>query len=69
MTRLAPCKGCPDRTAGERTTDCHTTCEKYLEYKKARIAEGNARKDYCRARSATLEGMRRMRENPPPRNR
>lgn len=27
-----PCKGCPDRTAGERETDCHTTCEAYKAY-------------------------------------
>lgn len=66
MARLAPCKGCPDRTAGERTTDCHTTCEKYLEYKAACIQKNKARRAYDLVRATTLEGMRRMKENPPP---
>ena len=28
------CKGCKDRTVGDREHDCHTTCEKYIEWKK-----------------------------------
>lgn len=66
MPKIAPCKDCPDRTAGERTTDCHTTCEKYLAYKAACIAEGKARADYNRTITTTLEGRRRLKENPPP---
>ena len=27
-----PCKGCQDRTAGERDRDCHTDCAAYLAY-------------------------------------
>ena len=27
----APCKDCPDRVVG-----CHSTCEKYIEYRKER---------------------------------
>lgn len=66
MARLAPCKGCQDRTSGDRATDCHTTCERYQAYKAARIAENNARRAYWVAHTATLEGMRRMKNNPPP---
>lgn len=28
----APCKNCPDRTI---EPNCHTTCKKYLEWRKA----------------------------------
>jgi len=66
MARLAPCKGCPDRTSGDRVHDCHGTCERYAEYKAACIERGKARRDYWMARTATLEGMRRMKNNPPP---
>lgn len=64
--RIAPCKGCPDRTAGDRVHDCHDTCEKYQAFKAARIAENKARREFELMRSTTLEGMRRMRDNPPP---
>lgn len=65
-TRLAPCKGCPDRTAGERSTDCHTNCERYQAYRAAKIEENKARADYNRMITTTLEGRRRLKENPPP---
>lgn len=65
-TRIAPCKGCPDRTSGDRMTDCHTTCERYAAFREARLKEHKARKEYDLVRSTTLEGMRRMRSNPPP---
>lgn len=64
--RLSPCKGCPDRTTGDRATDCHTTCERYQAYKAAKIAEGRARADYNRAIATTIEGHRRLKDNPPP---
>ena len=28
-----PCKLCSSRTTGERATDCHSSCEKYFEWK------------------------------------
>lgn len=31
----APCKNCPDRRV-TTTENCHSTCEKYLEYKEFR---------------------------------
>jgi hypothetical protein len=65
-TRIAPCKGCPDRTAGERTTDCHTTCERFLAYKEERRAENKARAEYNLTVTTILEGRRRLKENPPP---
>lgn len=65
MTRLAPCKGCPDRTTGERTTDCHTTCERYAEFVAAKAAERHQRILDAQVNSATLEGYRRVREKPP----
>ena len=64
--KIAPCKGCPDRTRGDREHDCHDTCERYQAFKAARIAENKARKAYDLVRSTTLEGMRRMRDHPPP---
>jgi len=66
MPRLAPCKGCPDRTCGDRVHDCHDACERYQAFKAAKIAENNARRQDDLVRSTTLEGMRRMRTNPPP---
>lgn len=64
--RIAPCKGCPDRTSGDRVHDCHTTCERCQAFKAARSAENKARMEYGLVRSTTLEGMRRMKNNPPP---
>lgn len=64
--RISPCKGCPDRTCGDREHDCHDTCERYLEFKAARIEQNRLRREYDLVRSATLEGMRRMKNNPPP---
>lgn len=66
MPRFAPCKGCQDRTSGDRVHDCHDTCERYQAFKAARIAENKARRQSDLVRSTTLEGMRRMRNNPPP---
>lgn len=66
MPRLAPCKGCPDRTTGDRVHDCHDTCERYAAFRAAKIAENRARAEYNRAVATTLEGHRRLKENPPP---
>lgn len=66
MARLAPCKDCPDRTCGDRVHDCHDTCERYQAFKASCIAKNKARMAYWMARTATLEGMRRMKNNPPP---
>lgn len=57
MPRLAPCKDCPDRAPG-----CHSTCERYAEFKVAKEAENKARADYARAHSAMMEGRRRVKE-------
>lgn len=65
MPRLAPCKGCPNRTCGDRATDCHTTCERYAAFRAAKIAENRARADYNRTHSAMMEGRRRVKETPP----
>lgn len=61
-----PCKDCPDRTTGERVHDCHDTCERYAEYRAAKFEETKARTANWLGRTATLEGMRRMKKNPPP---
>lgn len=66
MPRLAPCKGCPDRTCGDRVHDCHDTCERYAAFKAACIERNRVRREYDLIRSTTLEGMRRMKNNPPP---
>lgn len=66
MSRLAPCKGCPDRTTGDRETDCHTTCERYATFRDSCIQKNKARREYDLVRATTLEGMRRMKNNPPP---
>jgi len=66
VSRIAPCKGCPDRTSGDRVHDCHTTCERYAAFKAACIAKNRARREDDLIRSTTLEGMRRMKNNPPP---
>lgn len=66
MPRLAPCKGCPDRTTGDRAHDCHTTCERYAEFREQCIQQNKARAEYCLVRATSLEGHRRLKENPPP---
>lgn len=57
--RHAPCKGCPDRTTGDRTTDCHTACERYLAFKADQIEEGRRRRDFYRVRGVLQEGRQR----------
>jgi hypothetical protein len=43
---MAPCKDCPDRFVG-----CHSTCEKYIQYKKEGREEWlKHRDDYIRQR-------------------
>ena len=66
MANFAPCKGCPDRTTGDRETDCHTNCERYAEFRAACIKKNKARREYVMLRDTVLEGMERMRHNPPP---
>lgn len=66
MAKHAPCKGCPDRTTGDRVHDCHDTCERYQEYRAACIQQNKARTEYCLVKSAAMEGIRRMKNNPPP---
>lgn len=65
MSNIAPCKDCPDRTTGDRVTDCHTTCEKYLAFRAEREKINQARKEDSQARTTSLEGMWRMKKNPP----
>lgn len=66
MPKIAPCKGCPDRTTGDRVHDCHDTCERYQAFRAAKIAEGKARWEYGTAIATSIEGHRRLKENPPP---
>lgn len=61
----APCKGCQDRTTGDRTTDCHTTCERYAAFLAAKATERQARADYNLAVGAEVMGRRRLQDNPP----
>lgn len=65
MARLAPCKGCPDRTTGDRAQDCHTTCERYAEFVAQNIKTNKARREYLIVVSTVLEGKRRLQEKPP----
>lgn len=65
MALLAPCKDCPDRTTGDRTVDCHTTCERYAEFRAQKDAINHALRMYREADSAVIEGHRRVKENPP----
>lgn len=66
MRPIPPCKGCPDRTCGDREHDCHDTCERYQTYRAAKIAENKARVEYNRVCATVLQGHRRLKENPPP---
>ena len=65
MRPIPPCKGCPDRTSGDRVTDCHTTCERYQAYRAAKIEEGRARRQFAMVEGTVIEGRRRLRDNPP----
>lgn len=65
MLRIAPCKDCPDRTTGERTEDCHATCERYAEYVASREAVRKQRILYSQVQSAIVAGHRRLKDNPP----
>ncbi len=62
---LAPCKGCPDRTTGDRTEDCHATCERYAEFCAHNDKIRKARLEYLAATGAAIDGHRRLKENPP----
>ena len=33
---IAPCKGCTPETGRSADPNCHTTCERYIEYQKER---------------------------------
>lgn len=61
----APCKGCPDRTTGDRAVDCHTTCERYAAFKERNAAINKARCEYLQGIGAEIVGRRRLKENPP----
>lgn len=65
MPRLAPCKDCPDRTTGDRTVDCHATCERYAEFQAQQAKIRKARKEYLAAIGLAVEGHRRLHDNPP----
>ena len=65
MARIAPCKGCPDRTTGDRSVDCHTTCERFAEFQAYNDKIRKARLDYLAANGAAAMGHRRLKENPP----
>lgn len=66
MAKHDPCKGCQDRTTGDRVHDCHTTCERYAAQRAACIKKNKARREYALVRTASMEGMQRMKDNPPP---
>lgn len=57
-----PCKGCPDRTTGDRVTDCHTTCEKFRAYREAVEAEAEKRRLWQSVQSAIKAGHTRIKE-------
>lgn len=65
MALMAPCKGCTDRTTGDRATDCHTTCERYAEFLAQRAKIRKARMEYMAANVVAIEGHRRLKECPP----
>lgn len=65
MARLAPCKGCPDRTTGDRTTDCHTTCERYAAFLEEKATIDKARREYNQACAGEIVGRMRVKTNPP----
>ena len=65
MCIKAPCKGCQDRTTGDRTVDCHTTCERYAAFRAAKDAENRARIDYNQAVGAEVMGRLRLQDDPP----
>ena len=54
----APCgKVCPDRKIL-----CHSTCEKYIQYKKDLEKEKQIRMREYDANTASIDGMRRMKK-------
>lgn len=59
MNISAPCKGCMDRTTGDRSTDCHAACERYQEFRQAKIEEGRRRRAFYNVRGALQEGRQR----------
>ena len=65
MANLAPCKGCPDRSTGPRSTDCHATCERYAAFVAAKAAERTQRRLENQVYSAMMQGNRRIKEIPP----
>lgn len=65
MARLAPCKGCQDRTTGDRAVDCHTTCERFAEFQAQNAKIRQARYEYLQGIGATVIGYRRLREKQP----
>lgn len=65
MARIAPCKGCPDRTTGDRAVDCHTTCERFAEFQAQLAKVRKARLEYMAATAAAIEGGRRLQEKRP----
>ena len=65
MAMKAPCKGCPDRTTGDREADCHTTCERYAEFQAELAQIRKARAIYLQGLGAEITGKQRMKDNPP----
>ena len=65
MKGKAPCKDCPDRTTGCRSTDCHATCERYAAFVAAKQAENDRRRMFQQVYSAVAAGHRRVKEVPP----
>lgn len=65
MAMTAPCKGCQDRTTGDRAVDCHTSCERFAEFQAQLAKVRKARLEYMAANAAAIMGHRRLKENPP----
>lgn len=65
MNIRTPCKDCPDRTTGDRTTDCHTTCERYAAFVAMKDEARRQRRLDAEVHSAVLMGHHRLKENPP----
>lgn len=64
MPRSAPCKGCQERTTGDRATDCHAACERYLAFKADQIEEGRRRRAFYNVRGVLQEGRQRREKVP-----
>lgn len=65
MARISPCKGCQDRTTGDHSTGCHSTCERYAAFVAAKDAENKRRRMYNQVYTAVVVGKLRLRDVAP----